>query len=178
MSAKVPPELEGHRAEWKPALKKLQKSITKSPALRKSDAPVSALQLTLFSLSTAITALPSPDASGKMIKAGVKFAVGLAKFAVTSDPRAVMQGVAGLAGEAFEEAKRKYAEFYAKQLAYLILRSYQADILTVEEVGSSVKLPSFSPAHIYISPFQISDVWMQMNNSKFPIRWELLAALR
>lgn len=137
MSATVP-GLEEHRPEWKAGLKQLQKAVTKSPALHKSEAPVSLLQFFLFAVQTAATALPNTDAKGKMIKAGVNLAAGVAKFAVTSDPRALMQSVAGLAGEAFEEMKRKYAEFYAKQLAYLLLRSLQAQILTVGEVRSSL----------------------------------------
>ena len=133
MSPKVP-DLEQSRPEWTKILKKHFQAIRKSPTLRKSEAPASLLQLQCFALQTTITALPDAEAAGKMIKAGVNLFKGFAKLAVTNDPRAVLQGVAGLAGEAFEAAKRAHAEFYAKHIAFYILRSLKADIVSLEEV--------------------------------------------
>ena len=134
MSGKMP-DLEQYRSEWKAALKKQHRTLRKSSALRKSEAPVSLLQFYLFALQTTVTALPDANATGKVVKAGVKFAAGLAKFAMTSDPRALFQAGAQLASAAYDKAKRMQAEFYAQQLSAFFLRPLQADMLTMAEVG-------------------------------------------
>ena len=134
MNGKIP-TLEQHRSEWKAALKQQHHALRKSPALRNSEAPVSLLQFNLFALQTTVTALPDANATGKVVKAGVKFAAGLAKFAMTSDPRALFQAGAQLGSVLYEKAKRMHAAFYAQQLSAFFLRPLQADKLTVAEVG-------------------------------------------
>ena len=134
MSGKIP-ELEHHRPEWKVALKKQHHALRKSPALRNSEAPVSLLLFNLFALQTTVTALPDANATGKAAKLGANLAIGVAKLAMTSDPRALFQAGAQLASEAYEKAKRMQAAFYAQQLSAFFLRPLQADTLTVAEVG-------------------------------------------
>ena len=128
------PRLENHRLNWTSLLKKEFKAMRKSPTLRKSEAPVSLLQLQCFALETTIIALPDAEATGKMIKAGVNLVKGFVKFAVTSDPRAVLKSVADCGSLSFEAAKRAHAEYYAKHIAFYILRSLKADIVSLEEV--------------------------------------------
>lgn len=133
MSAKVP-GLEDDRPGWTDALKTLHQAIRKSPALRKSEAPVSLLEFLAFTLQTTVTALPNADGTGKWVNVGANLVVGAAKLAFTSDPRALMQGVGELAGEAFDKAKRKYYAFYAQQLSFFALRVYQPDPIMLKEV--------------------------------------------
>ena len=145
MSAKVP-DLEQSRPEWTKILKKEFKAIRNSPALRKSEAPVSLLQFLVFSLQTTITALPDANASGKALKAGANLIAGMAKLAVTSDPRAVIQSATQIAGDAIDTAKRMHALFYAKQLMYCAIRPIQAKSLSLEEVSFLFHYFVFRPA--------------------------------
>ena len=128
-------DFEQYREPW---TKLLKKPI--SPKLRKLGVPVSTLQLLKFHLQVAVTAFPDVQAKGKAIKAGMKLLGGAAKFVLTSDPRGVVQGGAQLVGHAFDKMKRIYAEYYSRLLHYFTLRRYQAELLTLEEVGPTYPL--------------------------------------
>ena len=128
----MPDNFEQHREEWHGALAALQKKLTKSQALRKSDAPVSLLQFFIFALQTTVTALPNANANGKMVHASVNFLVGTVKSVVTSDPRAFIQGALTLAGVAWDAMHRRVAEYYCRLFSFFSMRAAQGDLQTLQ----------------------------------------------
>ena len=128
----MPDDFEQHREKWHDALAALQGKLTKSKALRKSDAPVSLLQFFIFALQTAVTALPNANATGKIVHASVNFLVGTVKSAVTSDPRAFIQGALTLAGVAWDAMHRRVAEYYCRQFSFFAIRAARADLQTLK----------------------------------------------
>ena len=139
--------LEKLREKWNSALEALQRKLTKSTVLRKSNAPVSLLQFYVFALQCTVDAYLSVDnTTRKMVKAGMGFLMGAVNSLMTSDPRAVIQGSIKLARETYNAMMRRCAAYYTQELSYYALRPLQADFQTSEVIMSwTVPFPSRFP---------------------------------